>query len=894
MKRFSMAGFALLLATPSIVAQEFPYELESHRKPSLQTHGDVFIRGGRILPVAGPVLERGDILVRKGKIAAIGVHLVAPPGVPVIDARGKVVTPGFIDAHAHRGSDGTNEGSDSITAEVRIGDVLNPFAKNLWQALASGETTGMVLHGSANAVGGQSLVMKFKYGRPPQELPVADAPRMIKFALGENVTRMSSADSTRYPRTRMGVESVYRRAFEEARKYMAEWDAYGRTLSGPRPRKDLRLETLADILRKRIWVQCHSYRADEMLMMVRLSQEFGFKLNLQHALEAYKIAPELAKAGVGASVFADNWAYKLEAYDNIPYNTAICTLAGVLMSINTDSLGGTVALNVDAAKPMRFGGMSEQQCLEFVTINPAKQIGIDKRTGTLEVGKDADLAIWDGHPLSVYSRCAMTLIEGEVYFQRRDAFGVDKDSTTKNKLDTHPRRIPRALPPSAAYAVVGATLHPVSGPAVEGGTIVFVNGKITSVGKGVAIPSSATRVDGLGLHVYPGFIDGSTTMGLSEISGIEQMGSPAEAGSFQPDLKALTGVQVQSAHFETSRFNGITNVMTHPTGGVISGRGAVLHTWGWTAESMGLQNPGPLWINLPSAGGFGRPAEVDCADDAFNDLISGGWSDGHLLHAHDLDTGGLLQRRRGGAPGAPSEAQMRPLNEYFDKAAAYAKARSEGDEPLDLKLEAMIPYVRGALPVIMRVRSAAQIRAAVAFAKKHGLKLILVGAQDAWKETKLLAASKVPVLIEPAGKSSGFADAPTAEWEPYDTPYALPALLKRGGVKFGFMSDDNAASMNLPFRVAQSCAYGLSVADAVRALTLSTAEILGVDKQIGSLQPGKLANLIVTDGDPFELTTTVLHVFVHGRPAPMESRFTRFRDTYMKRLDPGEKVFGGG
>ncbi|MCO5296185.1 MAG: amidohydrolase family protein [Fimbriimonadaceae bacterium] len=894
MKRRWMFGTALLLATLA-GAQEFPYELESQRKPTIETHGDVLIRGGRILPVAGPVLEQGDILVRGGKIAAIGPHLAAPAGVQVIDARGKVVTPGLVDAHAHRGSDGTNEGTDSITAEVRIGDVINPFAKNVWQAVASGETTGMVLHGSANAIGGQSMVMKFKYGRPPQELPVPDAPRMIKFALGENVTRMSSADSTRYPRTRMGVESVYRRAFEEARKYMAEWDAYGRTLEGPRPRKDLRLETLADILRKRIWVQCHSYRADEMLMMVRLSQEYGFKLNLQHALEAYKIAPELAKAGVGASVFADSWAYKLEAYDNIPYNTAICTRAGVLMSINTDSLGGTVALNVDAAKPMRFGGMTEQQCLEFITINPAKQIGVDKRTGTLEVGKDADIAIWDGHPLSVYSRCAMTLIEGEVYFQRRDAFGVDKASTTKNVLDSHPRRAPQTLPASAAYAVIGATLHPVSGPVIEGGTIVFVNGTITAIGKDVAVPSSAARIDGTGLHVYPGFIDGSNTMGLSEIGGIDVMGSPSEAGSYQPDLKALTGVQVQSAHFETARFNGITNVMTHPSGGVVSGRGAVIHTFGWTAESMGLQNPGPLWVNLPGGGGFGRPAEADCADAGFNDLISGGWSDGHLLHAHDLETGGLLQRRRGGGGGAPTDAQMRPINEFFDKAAAYAKARADGkDVPVDLQLDAMIPYVRGERPVVMRVRSAAQIRAAVAFAKQHGLKPILLGAQDAWKETKLLSSSNVPVLIEPAGKSSGFANAPTADWEPYDTPYALPALLKRGGVKFAFMSEDNADAMNLPFRVAQSCAYGLSVEDAVRALTLSTAEILGVDKQIGSLQTGKLANLIVTDGDPFELTTTVHHVFVKGRPAPMESRFTRFRDQYMKRLASSERVFGGG
>ena len=884
-----MNRFALIAATATwfltgAQAQNFPYELESHRKPSIDTKGTVMIRGARILTSTGKNLDKGDILVRGGKIFAIGPTLITPPGVKVIDAAGKVITAGIVDAHQHRGSDGTNEGTDSITAEVRIGDVINPFAKNLWQALASGETTGMVLHGSANAIGGQSQVMKFKYGRPASELPVVDAPRMIKFALGENVTRMSSVDSTRYPRTRMGQESVYRRGFEEARKYIAEWDAYGRTLIGPKPRKDLRLETLADILRKRIWVQCHSYRADEMLMMVRLSQEFGFKLNLQHALEAYKIAPELAKAGVGASVFADNWAYKLEAYDNIPYNATICTNAGVNMSINSDSLGGTIALSVDAAKSMRFGGLTDEQCLAMITINPAKQIGIDKRTGSIEIGKDADIAIWDGHPLSVYSRCAMTLIEGEVYFERRDAFGVDKASTTRTVLEkptVHTLAIPTG---KSGYAIVGATLHPVSGPVVQNGTIVFVNGRITAVGADVKVPAGITVVQGKGLHVFPGFIDGSNQLGLVEISGVAQMGSPSEVGDYNPDLKALTGVQVDSAHLGTARFNGVTGSVIHPNGGIVSGRGAVIDTFGWTSESMGVRNPGPLWVNFPSGGGSGGfPGEVDCESNAFNDLIAGGWSDGHLVHLSDLDFGAPVQRRGGGGGGAPTEAQLKPLNTYFEKCAAYATERAAGKGALDLKLEAMLPYLRGELPVMLPARSAGQIRAAVAFGKQHKLKIILVGATDAWKETKLLSSTNTPVLIAPAGKSSGFANAPTAEWEPYDTPYALPALLARGGVTFGFATENNPEVMNLPFRAAQSCAYGLSQERLLQSLTLTTAKILGVDSEIGSLEVGKRANLFISNGDPFELTSNVLQVFIKGVAIPMESRFTRLRDQYSGR-----------
>src|SRR5579862_6435842 len=279
------------------------------RKPNLITHGSVLIKDARILTATHGAIEKGSILIQNGKIVAIG-QIAPPAGVTVIDAAGKVVTPGIVDAHVHRAIDSTNEGTDAITAEVRILDVLNPNNKNVWQALASGETTGMALHGSANPIGGQSVVIKFKYGHPVEDLPIPDAPRMIKFALGENVTRSGSTTSTRFPHTRMGVQAVYRRAFTEAREYVKKWDAYeAEKKSNPAakaPVRDLRLETLADLLRGKLWVQCHSYRADEILMMVRLSQEFGFKIGaMQHALESYKIAPELAKAGVGVSIFED-------------------------------------------------------------------------------------------------------------------------------------------------------------------------------------------------------------------------------------------------------------------------------------------------------------------------------------------------------------------------------------------------------------------------------------------------------------------------------------------------------------------------------------------------------------------------------------------------------------
>ncbi|HLK57192.1 MAG TPA: amidohydrolase, partial [Chthonomonadaceae bacterium] len=471
---------------PTPPAPPRPIELEADRKTSTVTGGTCFLKGGTVITVTRGIIPNGSVLVRNGKIAQIGPNLTPPAGVPVIDATGKFITPGIVDAHSHIAEDGTNEGSDSITAEVRITDVLDPQSLTLQRGLSNGVTASLLLHGSANPIGGQSVVIKMKWQHPAEELIVPDAPRMIKFALGENVIRSGGqSDSPRFPATRMGVEAVYRRAFAEAREYMAEWERYDHErANNPKalpPRRDLRLETLADILRGKIWVQCHCYRADEMLMMVRLSQQYGFKIGaLQHALEAYKIAPELVAAHIPVSTFADSWAYKLEAFDAIPYNAALCERAGIITSVNSDNTAGTYRLNLEAAKCIKYGGLSPEEAWKLITINPAMQLGIDRRTGSLEVGKDADIALWEGDPLSVYSKCVMTLVEGEVYFQRRDAFGVDKSATIRQELascSTDHLAFPH-LADGHVYAIVGATLHPINAPDIVNGTLIIEDGRI--------------------------------------------------------------------------------------------------------------------------------------------------------------------------------------------------------------------------------------------------------------------------------------------------------------------------------------------------------------------------------------------------------------------------------
>jgi len=347
----------------------------------------------------------------------------------VIDATGKYVLPGIVDCHSHSMLDAINEGSLAVTSMVRTRDMLNPNDPDLYRELAGGTTTLNLLHGSANPIGGLNTVVKIKYGRPVEEFLFPGAPPGIKFALGENVKRSNvpalPGVTRRYPTTRMGVEEVIREAFTRARDYKRSWDDYRAAVGrGEKnvipPRRDLQLEPLVEVLEGKRYVHAHSYRSDEIFMLIRVADEFGFKVKtFQHVLEGYKVAKEIAQHGAGASTFADFWGYKIEAYDAIPYNAAIMTRAGVVVSMNSDSDERARRLNIEAAKAMRYGDLTEEQALKLVTLNPAIQLGIQDRVGSIEVGKDADLAIWNAHPLSVYARVDMTLIDGEVFFDRQ-------------------------------------------------------------------------------------------------------------------------------------------------------------------------------------------------------------------------------------------------------------------------------------------------------------------------------------------------------------------------------------------------------------------------------------------------------------------------------------------
>ena len=391
---------------------------------SLPTREDVLFRNATVWTSedAG-ILENTDVLIRNGKIARIGQDLSAGSA-RVVDATGKHLTAGIIDEHSHIAAVSINEAGHNSSAEVRMADVLDPEDVDIYRNLAGGVTSIQLLHGSANPIGGQSAIFKLKWGQPADEMLYEDMPKFIKFALGENVKQSNWQSYDRFPQTRMGVEQVFLNYFQRAREYQAKKD------SGEPYRHDEEMETLAEILRGERFISCHSYVQSEINMLMKVAEKMGFRVNtFTHILEGYKVADKMAEHGVGGSTFSDWWAYKYEVNDAIPYNAAIMTRAGVTTAINSDDAEMSRRLNQEAAKTVKYGGMSEEEAWKMVTINPAKLLHLDNRVGSLAEGKDADVVLWSGNPLSVYSRAEKTYIEGIPYFD------LERDQQIRQRID---------------------------------------------------------------------------------------------------------------------------------------------------------------------------------------------------------------------------------------------------------------------------------------------------------------------------------------------------------------------------------------------------------------------------------------------------------------------------
>jgi imidazolonepropionase-like amidohydrolase len=393
------------------------------------------------------VLQNTDVLIRNGKVAAVGKNLSAE-GARVIDGTGKHVTPGIIDEHSHIAAASINEGGQSVTSEVRIADNLNPDDVNIYRQLSGGVTTSHILHGSANVIGGQTQLIKLRWGADDEGLKFKQWPGQIKFALGENVKRSSSAignrsNNNRYPDTRMGVEQVLTDAFTRAKDYEKAWKEYegSKNKKGAvAPRRDLELDALVEILNNKRFITCHSYVQSEITSAMRVADQMGYKINtLTHILEGYKVADKMKEHGANASTFSDWWAYKMEVQDAIPYNAAIMHRVGLNVAINSDDAEMARRLNQEAAKIVKYGGVSEEDALKMVTLNPAKMLHIEEKVGSLKVGKDGDIVVWSDHPLSIYAKPLYTIIEGTVYFDRA------KDQQMQKQVDAERNRLVKKM-----------------------------------------------------------------------------------------------------------------------------------------------------------------------------------------------------------------------------------------------------------------------------------------------------------------------------------------------------------------------------------------------------------------------------------------------------------------
>jgi len=877
MRSASVALSALIALVAVGLAPTAPVAAQDGRGFDPQvTAGEVDVPRGDLLvrdldaawTATGEVLEEVSILIRDGEIRAIGADVAAPEGVRVVDGTGLTAIPGIVDAHSHIAMRSTNESTAPVVPEVRVIDALDPDDFGIFRALSGGVTTALVLHGSANPIGGQSAVVKTRWGMDRAErLLVADAPKTVKFALGENVTQKNwdAPGPDRFPKSRIGVEQVYVQAFEAARDYRDAWEAYRADPEGRvPPRRDLRLEALVDILEGRIAVHAHSYRADEILMLMDVAERFGFRIDVfQHVLEGYKVAAEMAEHGAGGSTFSDWWMYKLEAYDAIPYNAAVMHRHGVTTSINSDIPWLQSFMVYEMSKPVKYGGVSEQEALRMLTLYPARQLHLEDRVGSLEVGKDGDLVLLSGDPFDTRSRVETTVVDGIVYFDAereeesrgqpvRDLPPMPEVPAEPVAPDDWPSALDRATASPAAgrdFALVGATVHPVSGPAVEDGAVLVKDGRIAAVGPraAVEIPEGVPVHELEGRHVYPGLVDPFTRLGLVEIEAVEASRDDWTVGKYNPHLRTAAGLNPHSEAIPVARANGVTSVLTAPATGVVKGSGSVIQLAGDTPERATLLDRAALVVDFPSPkGNEWEEPKLDGED--LEELVD-------LFRRAELYATRPTVRQEAAAPFGPN---VRP-----------------GDAAM---LEAMAPAVRGEMPVLFEASRERDLRTLLLFLDEFpDVEAVVVGGDQAYRLADELAEREVPVIV-------GSERTPTLDRDdPVSAGWENAARLHAAGVKVAVTTGSVADVRTLPEHAARARAYGLPDRIALQAITLAPAEILGLGEVLGSIEPGKRADLVVTDGDPLQITTRVERVWIAGAEVSTRSRHTRLWERFRDR-----------
>jgi imidazolonepropionase-like amidohydrolase len=803
----------------------------------------------------------------------------------VIDAAGKWVTPGIIDTHSHLGvypapgiestADG-NEMTNPNTAEVWAEHSLWPHDPQFELALAGGVTAMQLLPGSANLFGGRGVTVKNVRSRTAAGMKFPGAPAGLKMACGENPKRVYGSRN-QAPATGMGNMAGYRKAWIAAAKYRNDWKKWRDEGSDPakRPERNLQNETLAGVLDGEILVHNHCYRGDEMAAMIELSKEFGYKItSFHHAVEAYKVRDLLAQNDICASMWADWWGFKLEAYDGIKENIALVDAAKGCAIVHSDDPNGIQRLNQEAAKAMHAGvraglKIDRAAAVRWLTINPARALGIDKVTGSLEPGKNADVVIWSTDPFSVYARAEQVFVDGAKLYDRSvetppadfmlaqkgpgpvqtAGRGPDPVAAPAGKITASASANIRTSAPKSGQtgrmgsgpllAITNARVMPVDGPVIDRGTVLIQDGKVAAVGADVAVPAGATVIDGAGKVVTPGFIESNTNLGIVEIS-LSAEGT-ADQNTTDPGIGAAFTVvdawNPYSTAIPVTRVEGITRAVVAPGGTthLLQGQAAVFDLAGEHVPASVSKAPVAMMAALGEAGA-------------------------------------------GLAGGSRATAMLR-LREVLQDAADFARYRTawNAGQRRDyvrgrLDLEALQAVLKGEVPLAVQANRASDLLAAMRLAEEFKLKLILVGGAEAWMVADEIARREVPVVLKPLTNIPSF-DALNATLE-------NAARLRAAGVIVVLSTFDTYRAGTLRQEAGNAIAYGLDRDEALRAVTLAPAQVWGVADTTGSLAPGKDADLVVWSGDPFELTTHAEQVFIRGREMPKTTRQTELFERY--------------
>ena len=843
-----------------------------------------YVVGGTVMTANGDVYAPGFVAFQNGRILEVGAGepTEIPAHAEVVDATGQYVTPGIIDTHSHLGvyptphvaahSDG-NEATAAATPNVQAMHSVWPQDPGFERAIAGGVTAMQILPGSANLVGGRGFVMQNLPGALVADaLAFPGAPQTLKLACGENPKRVYGGRG-QIPSTRMGSVAVMRQIWIDAQAYADSWSDYDDALTEwceagapdgeepTAPSRDLGKETLAGVLNGDILPQIHCYRADEMLTQIAIADEFGYAIrSFHHATDAYKIRDTLAEYDISASIWADWWGFKIEAYDSVVESAALLHEAGGMPVIHSDSAIGIQRLNQEAAKAYFAGvragvALDDNDVLRWITYNAAWSLGIEELTGTLEVGKRADVVLWSAHPFSVYARTEQVWIEGTSRWARAVSEPAWSDFETGLWPESvGPDPLPAAagpMPPLAldalasyeapswsadahamradAWCLTNANVFPVGGDPFVG-SVCMQGDRIASVGPDVTPPAGATVFDVQGAVVTPGFVDVHTELGLVEISMVEDTAHQDEGG--EDDVRAAFRVtdafDPTSSLIGITREGGITSVVAAPTGGVISGQAT--------------------WFNLGAT-----PAPIEAS---------------------------AMKLRMGLSAGASRATTAGRFEEIFRDATAYAQhaARFDTRGVRDLSvsyldLEALAPVVAGEMPVLAAAAHQVDVRAALALAARLGFDVTILNSADAWAIADELAAADAIVVLEPLQNlPSSFTSLGARE--------DGAALLARSGVRVA-LTTNSAHNVRLLRQYAGNAVRaGMPWMTALEAVTVIPAEVMGVSETYGRLAPGYVANVAVWSGDPFEASSGVELLVVEGRPVPITNRQTALMERY--------------